>query len=92
MEQVLQTFLIFLKSEYRYSDNTVAAYRNDLTQFYDFLQSGLDRVLGSWAEVTPEIINAYIYDLKHRQRPYAPSSIARKVAAVKSFFNYLHGI
>lgn len=90
MEQVLQTFLIFLKSEYRYSDNTVAAYRNDLTQFYDFLQNGLNRDLGSWAMVTPEIINEYVYDLKHRKKPYAPSSIARKVAAVKSFFNYLH--
>lgn len=90
MEQVLKTFLVFLKSEYRYSDNTVAAYRNDLTQFYDFLQTGLDRVLDSWTEVTPGIINEFIYDLKHRGKPYAPSSIARKVAAVKSFFNYLH--
>jgi integrase/recombinase XerD len=90
MEEVLQTFLVFLKSEYRYSDNTVAAYRNDLTQFYDFLQSGKYPDLGSWTEITPEIINDYVYDLKHRDKPYAPSSIARKVAAVKSFFNYLH--
>ena len=90
MEQVLQTFLVFLKSEYRYSDNTVAAYRNDLTQFYDFLQNDLNRDLSSWSEVTPEIINEYVYDLQHRKKPYAPSSIARKVAAVKSFFNYLH--
>ncbi len=90
MEQVLQTFLVFLKSEYRYSDNTVAAYRNDLTQFYDFLQNGLNQELDSWADITPEIINEYVDDLKHRKKPYAPSSIARKVAAVKSFFNYLH--
>lgn len=90
MEDVLQTFLVFLKSEYHYSDNTVAAYRNDLTQFYDFLQSGQYSDLDDWAEITPEIINAYVYDLKHRDKPYAPSSIARKVAAVKSFFNYLH--
>jgi len=90
MEQVLQTFLVFLKNEYRYSDNTVAAYRNDLTQFYDFLQSGKHRDLSSWADITPEIINEYVYNLKHRKKPYAPSSIARKVAAVKSFFNYLH--
>jgi integrase/recombinase XerD len=90
MEDVLQTFLVFLKSEYHYSDNTVAAYRNDLTQFYDFLQSGQYSDLDNWAEITPEIINEYVNDLKHRDKPYAPSSIARKVAAVKSFFNYLH--
>lgn len=90
MEEVLQTFLVFLKSEYHYSDNTVAAYRNDLTQFYDFLQTGQYSDLNDWDEITPEVINAYVYDLKHRAKPYAPSSIARKVAAVKSFFNYLH--
>lgn len=90
MEQVLQTFLVFLKSEYRYSDNTVAAYRNDLTQFYEFLQNGLNQTLDDWSEVSSEIIDAYIFDLRNRKKPYAPSSIARKVAAVKSFFNYLH--
>lgn len=90
MEEVLQTFLSFLKSDYHYSDNTVAAYRNDLTQFYDYLQNDETPSLSAWAEVTPEIINDYVDDLKHRDKPYAPSSIARKVAAVKSFFNYLH--
>ncbi|MDX1413489.1 MAG: tyrosine recombinase [Candidatus Promineifilaceae bacterium] len=87
MEQQLQTFLVFLKQEYRYSDNTVAAYRNDLTQFYDYLQKN---DLDNWADVTPDIINQYVTDLKQRKKPYAPSSIARKVAAVKSFYNYLH--
>ncbi len=90
MDQVLQDFLVFLREEYRYSDNTVAAYRNDLTQFYTFLAGGRYEDVNSWAEVDPQIVDAYVDDLKHRDRPYAASSIARKVAAVKSFFNYLH--
>lgn len=90
MDQVLQDFLVFLREEYRYSDNTVAAYRNDLTQFYEFLTGGRYESVTSWADVTPQIINEYVDDLKHRDKPYAASSIARKVAAVKSFFNYLH--
>jgi integrase/recombinase XerD len=90
MEQVLQDFLVYLREEYRYSDNTVAAYRNDLTQFYDFLMDGRYPDLDTWAEISPEIIDEFVDDLKHRDRPYAASSIARKVAAVKSFFNYLH--
>ena len=90
MDQVLQDFLVFLREEYRYSDNTVAAYRNDLTQFYEFLTGGRYDYVTSWADVTPQIINEYVDDLKHRDKPYAASSIARKVAAVKSFFNYLH--
>lgn len=90
MDQVLQDFLVFLREEYRYSDNTVAAYRNDLTQFYEFLTDGRYPDLENWAEITPQIIDDYVDDLKNRDKPYAPSSIARKVAAVKSFFNYLH--
>ncbi len=90
MEQVLQDFLVVLKVEYRYSDNTVAAYRNDLTQFYEFLISSHADHVNHWADVTPAIIDEYVDDLRHRDKPYAPSSIARKVAAVKSFFNYLH--
>ena len=90
MDQVLQDFLVFLKEEYRYSENTVAAYRNDLSQFYDYLQGGSFPQVRRWADVTPEIIDAYVDDLQHRDKPYAASSIARKVAAVKSFFNYLH--
>lgn len=90
MDQVLQDFLVFLGEEYRYSDNTVAAYRNDLTQFYTFLIEGGYSTLDSWADVTPQMVDDYVDDLKHRDKPYAASSIARKVAAVKSFFNYLH--
>jgi integrase/recombinase XerD len=89
MDQILQDFLVYLREEYRYSDNTVAAYRNDLTQFYEFLTDRYPEI-NSWTEITPEIIDDYVDDLKHRDKPYASSSIARKVAAVKSFFNYLH--
>lgn len=90
MEQQLQIFLSFLKTEYRYSENTVAAYRNDLTQFYDFLNNDYQGELHSWADVDAAIIDQYVNSLKNRKKPYAASSIARKVAAVKSFFNYLH--
>jgi integrase/recombinase XerD len=90
MDQVLQDFLVFLKEEYRYSENTVAAYRNDLSQFYDYLQGDEFQQIRTWADVTPAIIDDYVDDLQHRKKPYAASSIARKVAAVKSFFNYLH--
>jgi integrase/recombinase XerD len=89
MDQILQDFLVYLREEYRYSDNTVAAYRNDLTQFYEFLNDNNPEIQ-SWMDVTPQTIDDYVDDLKHRDKPYASSSIARKVAAVKSFFNYLH--
>ncbi len=84
MEQQLQTFLIFLKQEYRYSDNTVAAYRNDLTQFFDYLRFESQENLESWAEVTPKIINQYVATLKESLETvcsflYCPKSCGCKI-------------
>lgn len=86
MERQLLAFLDFLQEEYRYSSNTTAAYRNDLNQFLKFLKTSNDEV-GSWSQVTSDVIDDYIEYMQGQ--PYASSSIARKVAAVKSFFNYL---
>lgn len=87
MERQLLAFLDFLQEEYRYSSNTTAAYRNDLNQFLNFLNSGRYEHLNDWSDVTVRIVDDYIEFM--RGQPYASSSIARKVAAVKSFFNYL---
>jgi integrase/recombinase XerD len=88
MNQHLDRFLGNLAVEKRYSDNTISAYRNDLNQFRDFLNSrhGGPVDIG---QVTPEIVGAYVEDLQHGQNQYAPSTVARKIAAVKSFFHSL---
>jgi len=87
-EQVMQTqveeFLRVLAVEKGYSDHTIAAYRNDLTQFMTYLAS---EGLASWQDVNRSHIQNYIPYLK--QREYASSTVARKVAAVKSFFHFL---
>lgn len=87
MEDQLLAFLNYLKKEYKYSHNTTAAYKNDLSQFMRFLSERASGELDLWSEVTPDIVVDYIKFMK--EQPYASSSIARKVAAVKSFFNYL---
>ncbi len=88
MEETLLAFLNFLQEEYKYSHNTTAAYRNDLNQFVKFLKNGQYAQLSNWADVTPEVVNDYVEFIKNKS--YASSSVARKVAAIKSFFNYLH--
>jgi len=88
MEQQLLAFLEFLQQEYKYSSNTTAAYRNDLNQFMKFINNGQYANINSWDDVTPEIVDEYVDYMK--EQPYASSSVARKVAAVKSFFNYLY--
>lgn len=86
MEEQLSAFLDHLQAEQDYSLNTIAAYRNDLGQFASFVQEKFPQ-LGQWIDVSEDHVEAYVRDM--RQQPYASSSIARKVAAVKSFFHFL---
>jgi len=80
----VEEFLHFLAVEKRYSTHTIAAYRNDLIQLLQFLESGN---VSSWPAVSRTHILDYIMHLKTRE--YAPSTIGRKIAAVKSFFHFL---
>lgn len=88
MQEHVQAFLDYLEVERSYSANTIAAYRNDLGQFERYLQqlSPAYRPRG-WGNVTRDHIISYMLDM--REREYASSTIARKVAAVKSFFGFL---
>ena len=84
MKEQVEQFLQYITEEKGYSANTLAAYRNDLTQFLGFLSGRVD----GWDEVNREIIIDYIMAMKADQE-YASSTVARKVAAIKSFFHYL---
>ncbi len=79
----IDAFLSHLKSEKAYSDNTISAYKNDLNQFLDFIA----RQISDWGQVTRSQLVDYVNLLK--QHKYASSTVARKVAAVKSFFHFL---
>jgi integrase/recombinase XerD len=86
MENQLLAFLEFLQQKYNYSPNTIAAYKNDLNQFLRFIQKRY-AYMEKWVDVTESEIRAYIQYMD--EQDYASSSVARKVAAVKSFFNHL---
>ncbi|MCL7454530.1 MAG: tyrosine recombinase XerD [Anaerolineae bacterium] len=84
MREQIQQFLDFIVEEKGYSSNTLAAYSNDLSQFMEYLEPRVD----SWAGVDRDTIVDYIMVMKGDQE-YASSTVARKVAAIKSFFHYL---
>jgi len=89
MHQGVQDFLDFLAVEKRLSANTLAAYRNDLLQLVEFLQTrkASSEPAPDWSDVTRDDIQAFVLHLK--ERGYVPATVARKVAAVRSFFRYL---
>jgi len=88
MDQHLTQFLAALAANRGSSNNTIAAYRNDLGQFSKFVR---DRRAGDTepGEITLDMIKAYVEHLQQGPDEYAASTVARKVAAVKSFFRYL---
>jgi len=89
MKDQIQGFLKFLETEKGYAQNTIAAYQNDLNQFCQYLQDGkAGEIPESWADVKKSAITNYVDHLKNSGE-YASSTVARKVAAIKSFFHYL---
>ena len=93
MDRTVSSFLQHLIVEKGFSHNTSSAYRNDLSQFLDFLKrngigGGKDSGAVDWTEVDIDTMNLYITDLKER-KGYRNATAARKVASVKSFFGFL---
>jgi integrase/recombinase XerD len=80
-------FLEFLSVEKGASGNTISAYRNDLVQFEGFLAMRRNGNALQWPNVNQAVVVDYVLDLKSHS--YADATVARKVAAVKSFFAYL---
>ena len=85
MDLAILEFIKALEAQRNSSANTVGAYRTDLRQLKAFAEQ---RGINSWDEVTPELVEGFVRCLKERE--YAATSIARKVAAIKSFFHYVH--
>ena len=93
MDRTVSSFLQHLIVEKGFSQNTSSAYRNDLSQFVEFLQqNGFDAGKGQgafeWNRVDIDTLNRYITDLKER-KGYRNATAARKVASVKSFFGFM---
>ncbi|OGO04039.1 MAG: tyrosine recombinase XerD [Chloroflexi bacterium RBG_13_54_9] len=91
MEDGIINFLDYLRVERQFSGNTIAAYQNDLRQFLAFLQEGAATgdPLQAWSQVDRSLVLSYILSLK--ERDYTQATIARKVAALRSLFKFLHG-
>jgi len=90
MDGAIASFLSALSIEKGFSNNTIEAYKNDLNQFTAFVSEQGPKHDGtevSWASVDRSFLLNYMVNLK--ERSYAPATMARKVAAVKSFFNFL---
>ena len=92
MQDRVDRFLHYMSAERGASMNTIYAYRNDLSGFRKFAGGRADNGRGPRAEpIDQDLIVGYIGWLNDKQ--YAKATVARKVAAVKSFCAFLldHG-
>lgn len=76
----LREFINYIAHQKNYSKHSVSAYRIDLKQFVSFVKYDLE-------SVDIELLRKYLFYLKSKN--YKPASTGRKIAAIKSFFNFL---
>src|SRR5574344_2005322 len=77
--QILSEYLEFLEVEKGLSENTLEAYRRDITELFDFCTKEL-------SEISRQDINSYI--LKLREENYTSTSVTRKIASFRGFFKW----
>ncbi|MFO0796164.1 MAG: tyrosine recombinase XerC [Gemmataceae bacterium] len=87
LEVALAEFLTHLGLERNASDKTVKSYREDLTQALGFARERLKQGSVAVADWNTRLLRAFVAWL-HEQN-YAKSTIARRLAAVRSFGKYL---
>ena len=84
MEQYLEEFVHYIAVEKGLSQNTLESYRRDLKKYFQFLKSkNQDCPLKS----SSQLIAEYLKDCQ--QKGYAPSTISRNIASIRSFYNFM---
>jgi integrase/recombinase XerD len=86
MDSSLQRFIAYMRDVRGSSPNTLLAYRADLRQFLTAI-SGSPPHPSEATEITPQALTNYVGWL--RQQGYKPATVSRKMAAVRSFLEYL---
>jgi integrase/recombinase XerC len=87
MQEALAEFLRYLGLEKNASAHTVKSYREDLTQALEFFRNRLGNDSPRPAQLTTRLLRAYLAWL-HEQK-YARSTVARRLAAVRSWCRFL---
>lgn len=87
MDQAIARFLAHIKHVQDGAKNTILAYHTDLTQFRKVLEKR-ELEPQRMPQLGPQQISAYLEWLEERE--FQPATVARKLAALRSFLHYLH--
>ncbi len=87
MKEITQ-FMEFAKKEKGYSDHTLTSYAYDLNRFDGFMIEYINDPKWSVRKVDRQSIRHFLG--KEFEEGYGSRTVARRLATVKSFFNFLH--
>jgi integrase/recombinase XerD len=87
MNEHVEKFIAYLVSERNLTPNTTSAYRTDLNQFLEFMAT---RKVSDMSRAENADIMAFMLYLREKQ--YSNATVARRTAAVKSFYAFLVSI
>lgn len=82
---MLKSFLRYIQYEKVYSSHTVLSYHKDITQFEAFMAD----VNPAWQLTTVDSDDVRAWIVALMNGACAPSSVGRKLSALKSYFNFL---
>lgn len=82
-----QKFLKYCKNQRRLSPDTVKAYGLDLKGFEEFLLS-MEPPVMDYSRVTRQVLQEYV---DYLNGTFAVKTVRRRVASLRSFYNYLEG-
>lgn len=83
--QYIADYLEYLEAERGLSQNTIDAYRRDLTSFCEFLYS--IEAIDNFDRIKRQHINYFIKELHDKN--YIPTSVTRKIASIRGWFRWL---
>lgn len=78
-------FLQYIQFEKRFSDHTIVAYKNDLSQFYRYLDEAYS--IKNASEINHHLIRSWIVFLI--EKSISSRSVNRKLSTLKSYFKFL---
>jgi integrase/recombinase XerD len=87
MNEHVEKFIAYLVAERNLTPNTTSAYRTDLNQFLSFMAT---RKVSDMSRAENADIMAFMLYLREKQ--YSNATVARRTAAVKSFYGFLVSI
>ena len=84
--QYIAEYLEYLQAERGLAQNTIDAYRRDLSDFCNYILN-LDNI-DDFEKIKRTHINYYIKQLHDKN--YSPTSLTRKLAAIRGWFKWLN--